>query len=87
MAVAADDARAGESKALLGPDDVHNALSLVAEAKVGEAKLFDITFQGFALCPAVGFVDEGGDVLEVLARGGRNVLQRRSRRLRRSSGR
>jgi hypothetical protein len=67
MTIAADDGCARESEALLWSDDVDNALSLVAESKVCQAKLFDVGLEGLALRPAVGLVNEGGDILEVLA--------------------
>jgi hypothetical protein len=74
VAVTADYGRAWEGEALFWSNDVNDTLSLVAEAKVCQAELFDVCLQRFALCPAVGLVDEGGDVLEVFARRGRNVL-------------
>lgn len=74
MAITADDCSAGEGKALLGTDYVHNALALIAEAKIGQPEFLDVVFEGEALGARVGLLDESGDVFEVCARGGGDVL-------------
>jgi hypothetical protein len=62
VAVAADDGGAGEGEALLGADDVDDALALVAEAEVGDAKVLDVLLEGDALRARVILLDEGGNV-------------------------
>jgi hypothetical protein len=53
-----------------------NALSLVAQAKVCDAKVLDILLQGDTLGSRVVLLDKRGDVLEGLAGGGGDVLWR-----------
>lgn len=74
VAVAADDGSSGEGEALLGADDVDNALALVAEAEVGEAEVLDVLLESDALSAGVVLLDEGGDVLEGFAGGGGDIL-------------
>ena len=72
--VAAHHGGAGQGEALLRADDVHDALALVAEAKVGQAKVLDVLLESNALCAGIVLLDEGSNVLEPFARRGRDVL-------------
>ncbi|KAJ6444371.1 3-isopropylmalate dehydratase [Purpureocillium lavendulum] len=78
VAVAADNRGAGQGEALLGADNVDNALALVAEAEVGEAKVLDVLLEGDALGARVVFIDERGNVLQSFAGRGRHILQHAS---------
>lgn len=75
MAVAANDCSAGQSETLLRTDDMHNALSLVSHAKVREVELLNIVFESDALRARVGFLDEAGDIFEVVAGCCRDILK------------
>ena len=75
VAVAADDGGAGEGKALLGANDMDNALSLVAQAKVCDAKVLDVLLEGDALRPRIILLDEARNVLEGFPGGGGDVLE------------
>lgn len=75
MTVTADNGGAGEGEALLWADDMDDALTLVAHAKVCDTKVLDILLEYLALYPGVVFFDELGDGFEVFARGGGNVLR------------
>lgn len=81
VAVAADDGGAGQSEALLGADDVDDALTVVIEAEEGQVEVADVLLEGDALRAGVGIVDEAGDVLEVLSVAGWDVLGVRQSRL------
>jgi hypothetical protein len=74
MTITTDDRCPGESESLFRPDDVHDALPLIAESKVCKAKVFDILLEREALGFGIDLVDEGIYVFEVFARRGRNVL-------------
>lgn len=74
MAVAADDGGAGQREALLGSDDVDDALAVVIEAEEGQVEVADVFLEGDTLGAGVGVVDEVGDGSEVLAGAGRDVL-------------
>jgi hypothetical protein len=74
VAVAAHHGGAGEGEALLGADDVHDALAFVAQAEIRNAEVLDIVLEGDALDSGVLLFDEGLDVLEVFPRGGGDVL-------------
>jgi hypothetical protein len=74
VAVAADDGGAGEGEALLGADDMDDALSLVTEAEVGDAEFLDVVLEGDTLRAGVVFLDEAGNVFECLSRRGGDVL-------------
>ena len=75
VAVAADDGGAGEGEALLGANDMDNALSLVAQAKVCDAKVLDVLLEGDALRPRIILLDEARNVLEGFSGGGGDVLE------------
>ena len=45
VAVSADGGRARDGEALLGPDDVHHALPLVAHAKVGQVERLNVRLE------------------------------------------
>lgn len=74
VTVTADDSRSGQSKPLLGADNVNNTLTLIPHAKVCEIKGLHVLLQGRALQTRVAFLDEFVDILEVFAGGGRDVL-------------
>ena len=74
VAVTANDGSSGQSKALLGTNDVDDTLALVAHTEVGEAEGLDILLESGTLETRVILLDEVGGVLEVLARGGGDVL-------------
>lgn len=76
VAVTTNDGSAGEGEALLRTDNMDNALSLVAQAKVCDSKVLDILLQGDTLGSRVVLLDKRGDVLEGLAGGGGDVLWR-----------
>lgn len=76
MGVTADDRGAGKGEALLGADDVHDTLPLVAEAKVCDAELLDVLLEGDALRPRIILLDEAGDILQRFPGGGGDILQR-----------
>ena len=67
VAVTAYHGGAGEGETLLGADDMDNTLSLVAQAKVCNAKLFNILLEGDTLCSGVVFFDEAPDVFQGLS--------------------
>lgn len=75
VAVTADNGGAGEGEALLGANDVDDALPLVAQAKVCDAKLLDVLFERDALGPGVVFLDEARDVLEGFPGGCGDILR------------
>jgi hypothetical protein len=75
VAVAADDGCAGEGEALLGADDVDDALALVTQAKVCDAELLDVLLEGYALCAGVVFLYEARNVLEGFPGGCGDVLR------------
>jgi microcompartment protein CcmK/EutM len=62
VAVTTDDCGAGERETLLGTNNVYNALSLVAQAKISDAEILDVVFESHALQAGVLFFDEGLDV-------------------------
>jgi hypothetical protein len=74
VAVAAHDRGTREREALLGTDNVDNALALVVQAKVGDAIVLDILLERLCLYPRIFFLDELRDRFEVLASGGRDIL-------------
>ena len=63
VGVTANDSGAGKGEALLGADDVHDTLPLVAEAKVCDAELLDVLLEGDALRPRIILLDEAADIL------------------------
>jgi hypothetical protein len=74
MAVTAHDSGAGKGEALLGTNDVDDALTLIAQAEICDSEVLNITLESKALEPGVFLLDEGLDVLEVFPRGGGDVL-------------
>jgi len=77
VAVAADDGGAGQGEALLGADDVDDALARVQQRDVGhpEGRLLAVLFQGLHLQAAGGVLDAGpavpgGDVVVHHRQGG-----------------
>jgi hypothetical protein len=74
VAVTADDGGGRQGKALLGANDVDDALALVAEAKVCDAKVLDILLEGDALGARVVLLDEASDVLQRFPRRRWDVL-------------
>jgi len=62
VAVSADNRGAGECETLLGSNDVHNSLPVIAEAEICKAECFDVLLQGQALCSRVRFLNEGPNV-------------------------
>src|ERR1700686_3893343 len=68
MAVAADDGHAGLGHALLGADDVDDALAYVVDGEIGDAELFDVALERLDLQPALGLGDAAAAV------GGRHVV-------------
>mmetsp|Transcript_19895 Transcript_19895/g.41290 ORF Transcript_19895/g.41290 Transcript_19895/m.41290 type:complete len:515 (-) Transcript_19895:121-1665(-) len=75
VAVPAHRRAAREGEALLRPDDVHDALSLVLHAEVGEAEVADVLLQLQDLRAAGRLFDEAGHVHEGAAvRGGHVVV-------------
>ena len=74
MAVPTYHRRPGQGEPLLGPNNMHDPLSLVAQAEIREAEFLDVVFEGGALEAGIIFFDEVGDVLEVLARRGGHVV-------------
>jgi hypothetical protein len=74
VAVTADHGRAGQGEALLGADDVDDALPLVAQAKVCDAELLNVLLERYALCPRVVFLDEACNILERFPRGCGDIL-------------
>ena len=75
MAVAADDGRAGQREALLGPDHMHDALALVALVVIFDAEIAGVLRQRFDLQRRLGIVDALGAV------GGRHVVIDHGQRL------
>src|SRR5665648_1240534 len=75
VGIAADDRGAGQGEALLGPDDVDDALPLVALAEILDAEFFGVLGQCFD--PQRGFriVDAFGAI------GGRYVVVDNGKRL------
>ena len=61
--VAADAGRAGQREALLGPDDVHDALALVGHAEVLDAEVLDVPLERLHLGPRRDVGQEGLDGL------------------------
>ena len=57
VAIAAHDRRAGKRKALLGADDMNNALPLIAFVKIFDAELAGIMGKRLDLGFAFGIVD------------------------------
>ncbi len=74
MAVSTDDGSSRQGEALFGANDMYDALVLVTETKVSQAKLLDILLESDTLKTAVFFLDEIGNIFEVLAGSGRNVV-------------
>jgi hypothetical protein len=68
MAVTAYHCGSRKSEALLGTNDMNNALSLVAKAKVCEVELFYVVFQSDNLSSGIGFFDESADILVIYSR-------------------
>lgn len=81
MAVAADDGGAGESEALLGANDMDNALTLVAQAEICQTKVLDVLLESDALCTRVILLDEGGNVLDAFSRCSGDILCKRDHEL------
>lgn len=75
MAVTTDDGGTWQSKTLLRADDVDNALSLVAEAEICEAKGLDVLLESNTLCPRVILLDKARNVLQCFPGGGGDVLE------------
>ena len=57
MRIAADDRRAGQGEALLGPDDMHDALADIVHAEIIDAEIGRVLFQGLDLNAALLVVD------------------------------
>nr|POE51812.1 hypothetical protein CFP56_26019 [Quercus suber] len=72
--VTTHDSSAGQSKPLLGPNDMYNALSLVTQSKIGELEVFHILLESFTLQARVVLFNELSDVLEILPRCGRDIV-------------
>ena len=68
MAVAADDGGAGQGEALLGPDDVDDALALVVLVVVLDAEVLDVFGQGLDLDARLLLLDPQAAI------GGRDVV-------------
>ena len=68
MGVAADDGHAGQGEALLGADDVHDALANVVDVEQRDAELAAVLLQGLDLDARLLF----GDALRTI--GGRHVV-------------
>ena len=49
MTISTHDSRPREGKALLGTDNMHDALPFVVEAEVGEFEVLDVLLEGLAL--------------------------------------
>mmetsp|Transcript_64449 Transcript_64449/g.153821 ORF Transcript_64449/g.153821 Transcript_64449/m.153821 type:complete len:204 (-) Transcript_64449:96-707(-) len=67
-------------KALLWPDNVDNALSLVVHAEVCEAEVLHILLEGLALVAGVRLLDEGSDIFESLSTACRHIVVNRCQR-------
>ena len=67
--VAADAGRAGQREALLGPNDVHDALALVGHAKVLDAEVLDVPLERLHLGPRRDVGQEGLDGLAARVEG------------------
>ena len=76
MAVTAHHSRTRKGKSLLWPNYMDNALSLVIESEVCEAKVFDVLLEGKALNSGISFIDKCFDILEVFPGCGWDVLRR-----------
>src|SRR5262245_65624403 len=68
MAIAAYDQQAGERKALLGPDDVHDSLARIRKPKQGDAVLGGVFLEREHHARVLGIVDDAergarGDVM------------------------
>ncbi|KAI3480557.1 hypothetical protein L1887_57276 [Cichorium endivia] len=72
--VTAHDGGAGKREALLGADDVDDALAVVRKAEEGETERLDIVLEGETLGSGVGLLDKGLGVLVGLAGGGGDVV-------------
>ena len=78
MAVAANDGRAGQREALLGADDVHDALALVVLVEVLDAEVARVLGQRLDLDAAVVVVDALGAIgrRHVVVDDGQRLLRR-----------
>ncbi|GKT45680.1 uncharacterized protein ColSpa_05861 [Colletotrichum spaethianum] len=74
VTVTTHDGGTGEGEALLGANDMYNALSLVAKTKVCEAEVLDVLLKGHALDSGVIFGDEGANVLHAFPRRSGDIL-------------
>jgi len=74
MTISANNCGAWKGKALLGPYDVYNPLTLVSETEIGDTKLFHVVFESKTLYSRISLFDEGADALEVLSRSGGYIL-------------
>ena len=74
VAVAADGRAARQGEALLGADDVDDALPLVGHAEVLEAEILDVLLELQHLGPGGRLLDEGLDADEVGPVGRRDVV-------------
>jgi hypothetical protein len=75
VAVTTDNGGTWQSETLLRANDVDNSLSLVAEAKVCEAKILDVLLESDALYPRVILLNEARNVLQRFPGGGGDVLR------------
>ncbi len=61
-------------------DNVYDTLTLVAQTEIGQSKLLDVVFESNALRAGIRFFDKLPYIFEILARGGRHILERSSTR-------
>ncbi len=64
----------GRVKPCSGPDDVDNALPLIGQPEICDAKVLDVVLQGDALRSGVILFYEGRSALQRLAGGGGHIL-------------
>jgi hypothetical protein len=64
MTIPTDDGRPGQSKPLLGSDDMDDPLSPIAHPEISQPEFLDIVFERGDLGTRVGLGDETGDVFE-----------------------
>ena len=78
VAVAADDRRAGQSEALLRPDDVHDALPRVELVVIFDAELARVLGQFLDLLAALRILDAAAAVggLDVVVDDGERLVRR-----------
>jgi hypothetical protein len=78
VAVAADDRGAGQSEALLRPDDVHDALAHVELVVIFDAELARVLGQLLDLLTALGILDAAAAVggLDVVVDDGERLMRR-----------